>query len=124
MGLSRRSSWWARLPNLHSSGSNRFNGGFGLTAGVAEAPRQSHADEISLLSALPTSSPDGSVRGLRARGGFEVTLRWRDGRLNSAEIRNSNAVAATRLRYGARTVEISFRPGEPIRLVAELTSVR
>lgn len=108
-------------PNLHNLGSNQSDASFGLTAGIAEALLQSHAGEICLLPALPTSWPDGSVSGLRARGGFEVSMGWKDGRLESAEIRHPAAAAST-VRYGGRTTEISCKPGEPVRLDAELST--
>ena len=106
-------------PNLHNIGSNQSDASFGLTAGIAEALLQSHAGEICLLPALPTSWPDGSVSGLRARGGFEVSMRWKGGRLESAEIRHPAAASGT-VRYGGRTAEISCKPGEPVRLDAGL----
>ncbi|MCX6879811.1 MAG: glycoside hydrolase family 95 protein [Verrucomicrobia bacterium] len=119
----RRMVGHSLAPNLHNRGSNQSDGSFGLTAGIAEALLQSQAGEISLLPALPTSWPDGAVSGLRARGGFELTMRWKAGRLESAEIRNPNAAVA-RVRYGERTAELSFKAGEPIRLDAGLTSVK
>lgn len=106
-------------PNLHNSGANQSDANFGYTAGVAESLLQSHAGELSLLPALPSSWSDGSVSGLRARGGFEVSLQWRGGKLQSAEISNANATTC-RVRYGAKTVSLSLTPGAALHLNSEL----
>lgn len=101
------------LPNLFNTHPPfQIDGNFGACAGTAEMLVQSRAlpdgaYEVRLLPALPSAWPSGTVRGLRARGGFEVALAWAEGGLWSATI-TSNAGRRVRVRAGSAACE--FHP--------------
>ncbi len=102
------------MPSLLSNFSGdlfQIDGNQGVTAGIAEALLQSHAGIINLLPALPKSWSTGSVRGLRARGGFEVDISWKNGRLATTTIR-SNGGKDPEVRCGHEIAKLRLDAGQ------------
>jgi len=99
----------------------QIDGNFGATAGVCEMLLQSQAGEVHLLPALPKAWPTGSVKGLRARGGFEVDMAWAGGKLTSVALRSLTGKTC-QVRYCEKTVNLTMKPGTVIRLSGDLSS--
>ena len=94
----------------------QIDGNFGGAAGVTEMLLQSHMGFIHLLPALPDTWQEGEIAGLRARGGFEVSIRWKNGCLTEAII-VSKAGTLCSVRYGDRVFSFPTHRGKSYRVV-------
>jgi alpha-L-fucosidase 2 len=100
----------------------QIDGNFGGTAGVCEMLLQSRYDEahaaysIQLLPALPRQWKDGSVSGLRARGGYELSFEWRDGRVTACTVKALRNGAFTLL-YNGLQQAVKMKAGQTRKIV-------
>jgi alpha-L-fucosidase 2 len=97
----------------------QIDGNFGGAAGIGELLVQSHTQFIDLLPALPSALSTGEVKGIRARGGFELALRWKDGKLQSADVL-SLAGNHCQLRYKGKIVSFKTTNGKKYKLNSDL----
>ena len=84
----------------------QIDGNFGAAAGMVEMLLQSHAGQIDLLPALPKAWDEGSLRGLCARGGFEVDMTWQAGKLTTATLRSKKGNSC-KIGYAGKTIELN-----------------
>jgi len=97
----------------------QIDGNFGGTAGIAEMLVQSHTDYIDLLPALPQAWPDGEVRGLCLRGGFEIDLKWSGGQLEQVKLVSKHGQPC-QVRYRGQVIRLETEPGGSYDLGAQL----
>ncbi len=88
----------------------QIDGNLGAVGAACELLVQSHDGGIELLPALPSAWPNGSVRGLRARGGFELDLSWRSGRLSAATLRSRRGLPIVLLDAERLSVSLDSEP--------------
>ncbi|MEV5752804.1 glycoside hydrolase N-terminal domain-containing protein [Actinoallomurus sp. NPDC052308] len=117
------SEWGGLLPNLLSTHPPyQIDGNYGLMAALLEMVVQSHSGAIRLLPAVPGEWPDGSVRGVRCRGGWAVDLTWRGGALVSCTVRNTvpGGARTVRIRHGQAAADLTLAGHEEVRLGPDL----
>ena len=115
------------LPNLfttlwlyhHRPPMMQFEAASGIPAAIMEMLLFSKPGTIKLLPALPKAWPNGHIKGLRARGGFEVDIYWQDGKLTSAVI-CSLLGNSCKIRYGEKMVELKTEAGRTYQLDSNL----
>ena len=115
------------LPNLFDNHPPfQIDGNFGATAAIAEMLVQSQSRnpdgsyEIQLLPALPSALPEGSVKGLCARGGFVVDIKWKDHQVTNVQIHSKNG-GKLRVRAGENKYEANTKSGDDIQLNKSLS---
>jgi alpha-L-fucosidase 2 len=100
----------------------QIDGNFGGAAGIVEMLLQSHLDAIDILPALPDAIPSGHIKGIRARGGFELEFAWEKGSLTSLKV-ISKAGYPLSLRYKDKTFTSVTRKGAVLKFDGDLKKI-
>lgn len=100
----------------------QIDGNFGGAAGMGEMLVQSHTKYLDILPALPTAFANGEVRGICARGGFELNIKWQNGKLENVEVM-SKAGNECLLRYEGKTITIKTEKGKTYKFNSSLQSI-
>ena len=93
----------------------QIDGNFGGGAGISEMLLQSHQGYIELLPALPDEWKEGEVRGLCARGGFEINMKWTNGKLITASVLSKNG-GEYKIKYGNKEMILKTVAGKKYNL--------
>lgn len=89
----------------------QIDGNFGGTAGVCEMLMQCDGETMHLLPALPKEWPAGEIKGIKARGNYEINLVWNNGKVSKASITSKNAGNLT-VKYNGKQKALNFKAGE------------
>lgn len=89
----------------------QIDGNFGGASGILEMILQSHLDKIELLPALPTALAEGRVSGIVARGGFELSFSWKEGKLKGVSVLSKSGMPCV-LQYNDKIVEFETEAGK------------
>ena len=89
----------------------QIDGNFGGASGILEMILQSQLDKIELLPALPTALPEGTVKGIVARGGFELSFSWEAGKLKDVSVLSKSGMPCV-LKYGDKSIEFETEAGK------------
>ena len=117
------SSGGGSYPNLFDAHPPfQIDGNFGGAAGIAEMLLQSHLSSIDILPALPSDIPEGRIKGIRARGGFELDFEWKQGKLVSLKV-ISHAGSSLSLRYGKKTFSAETKKGKVLKFDRNLNKI-
>jgi len=96
----------------------QLDGNMGGAAGMMEMILQSHTGIIELLPALPKAWEEGTISGLKARGGFELNISWKGGKLLNAEVfANKNGLC--NIRYGNKLLEVEMKANQKLSISAD-----
>ncbi|MEM9141731.1 MAG: glycoside hydrolase family 95 protein [Bacteroidota bacterium] len=115
-----RKSKGGSYPNLFDAHPPfQIDGNFGGTAGIVELLVQSHLGSIAILPALPSNLGEGSLTGVCARGGFELSFSWKNGKLDALAVKSKAGKECT-IRYGDKTIVFDTVKGETYRFNGKL----
>lgn len=110
-------------PNLfHTCPPFQIDGNFGTTAAITEMLLQSDDGALHLLPALPNAWKDGMVTGLCARGGYEVSLTWKNGRLLAVKILSKGG-GPCRVDYDGKARDVDIKRGTTLQLDGSLRQI-